>query len=63
MSGKKGGTTQTAPGDDSNESAHDPRTEFFKQYEEEAKAYDDQFEKKYDNDLNITLIFVSVFLV
>jgi len=37
----------------------DPRARFFKAYREEAEGYDREFMKKYDEDLNTTLIFVS----
>jgi len=38
----------------------DPRTEFYKVYRKEAEEYDKEFMKKYDEDLNTTLIFVSL---
>ena len=34
------------------------RTEFYKHYQKEATEYDREFMKKYDDDLNTTLIFV-----
>ena len=34
------------------------RTEFYKLYQKEATEYDREFMKKYDDDLNTTLIFV-----
>ena len=38
----------------------DPRTRFYKIYRREAEEYDKEFMKKYDEDLNTTLIFVSL---
>jgi len=38
----------------------DARTEFYKIYREKAEEYDKEFMKKYDEDLNTTLIFVSL---
>jgi len=38
----------------------DARTEFYKIYRKEAEEYDKEFMKKYDEDLNTTLIFVSL---
>ena len=37
----------------------DHRTQFFEDYRKEADEYDREFMKKYDEDLNTTLIFVS----
>ena len=37
----------------------DHRARFFEHYRKEAKEYDREFMKKYDEDLNTTLIFVS----
>ena len=37
----------------------DPRARFFEDYCNEAEEYDREFMKKYDEDLNTTLIFVS----
>ena len=34
------------------------RTEFYKHYQKETAEYDKEFMKKYDDDLNTTLIFV-----
>ena len=34
------------------------RDEFYKHYRKEAEEYDKDFMKKYDEDLNTTLIFV-----
>ena len=34
------------------------RTKFYKHYQKEAAEYDREFMKKYDDDLNTTLIFV-----
>ena len=38
----------------------DPRARFFDDYHREAEEYDREFMKKYDEDLNTTLIFVSI---
>jgi len=38
----------------------DPRADFYKIYRKEAEEYDKEFIKKYDEDLNTTLIFVSL---
>jgi len=38
----------------------DPRAEFYDVYRGEAEEYDREFIKKYDEDLNTTLIFVSL---
>jgi len=45
------------------DSGHDPRTGFYNKFKEEAAEYDDDFYKKYDEDLNTTLIFVSSLLL
>jgi len=37
----------------------DHRARFFEDYRKEADEYDRDFMKKYDEDLNTTLIFVS----
>ena len=37
-----------------------PRVVFYNKFQREMEEYDQDFEKKYDEDLNITLIFVSV---
>ena len=37
----------------------DPRGQFYEVYRKEAEEYDKEFMKKYDEDLNTTLIFVS----
>ena len=37
----------------------DYRGRFFEDYRKEAEEYDKEFMKKYDEDLNTTLIFVS----
>ena len=39
------------------------RAEFYDKYKREADEYDKDFIKKYDEDLNTTLIFVSERLV
>ena len=36
------------------------RTRFFEHYQKEAEEYDREFLKKYNEDLNTTLIFVSI---
>ena len=36
----------------------DLRTQFYEHYRKEADDYDKEFMKKYDEDLNTTLIFV-----
>ena len=38
----------------------DPQAQFYKEYHKVAEEYDKEFLKKYDEDLNTTLIFVSV---
>ena len=38
----------------------DPRAEFYKHYRKEAEEYDKEFIKRYDEDLNTTLIFVRL---
>jgi len=38
----------------------DHRAKFFEHYRKEAEEYDKEFLKKYDEDLNTTLIFVSL---
>jgi hypothetical protein len=40
----------------------DPRSRFYAGYHKEAEEYDKEFMKKYDEDLNTTLIFVSFVL-
>ena len=37
-----------------------PQAQFYKEYHKVAEEYDKEFLKKYDEDLNTTLIFVSV---
>jgi len=37
-----------------------PRVEFYNKFQREMEEHDRDFEKKYDEDLNTTLIFVSV---
>ena len=39
----------------------DPLGEFYEAYRKEAEGFDKEFMKKYDEDLNTTLIFVSFF--
>ena len=36
----------------------DPRVDFYTMYKREATEYDTEYVKKYDEDLNTTLIFV-----
>ena len=38
-----------------------PRMEFYNKFQREMEEYDRDFERKYDEDLNTTLIFVSVY--
>jgi hypothetical protein len=38
-----------------------PRVEFYNKFQQEMDEHDRDFEKKYDEDLNTTLIFVSVY--
>ena len=40
---------------------NNPRNEFYDKFKREADEHDRDFIKKYDEDLNTTLIFVSVF--
>jgi len=42
-------------------SSNNPRAEFYDKFKHEAEDHDKDFIKKYDDDLNITLIFVSAF--
>ena len=44
---------------DAQPTQEDHRTKFFEHYRKEADEYDKEFLKKYDEDLNTTLIFVS----
>ena len=37
-----------------------PKTEFYNKFQREMEEHDRDFEKRYDEDLNTTLIFVSV---
>ena len=37
---------------------NDPRADFYTMYKREATEYDTEYAKKYDDDINITLIFV-----
>lgn len=43
--------------------ASSARVEFYDKFQREADEYDRDFMKKYDEDLNTTLIFVSDFLL
>jgi hypothetical protein len=38
--------------------SEDPRLDFYSMYKREAIEYDNNYVRKYDEDLNITLIFV-----
>ena len=38
----------------------DYRSQFYKHYRREAEEYDREFMEKHDEDLNTTLIFVSI---
>ena len=40
-----------------------PRVEFYDKFQREADDYDHDFMKKHDEDLNTTLIFVSIFCI
>lgn len=40
----------------------DYRIKFYEMYHLEAEEYDQEFAKKYDEDLNTTLIFASLFI-
>ena len=42
--------------------SHDVKAEAFATYQKIAEEYDREFTKKYDEDLNATLIFVRLFL-
>jgi len=42
-------------------SSNSARVEFYDKFKHEAEDHDKDFIKKYDDDLNITLIFVSAF--
>jgi hypothetical protein len=39
-----------------------PRAEFYAKYKQEAEHADKNFQKKYEEDLNTTLIFVRLFI-
>ena len=43
--------------------AGDPRLDFYAVYKQEATEYDTDYIKKYDEDLNTTLIFVRLLSV
>ena len=45
------------------DSGRDPRTGFYNMFKEEVAEHDDDFYKKYDEDLNTTHIFVNSLLV
>ena len=57
----KGASIRTPPRtkQDLSSTQEDHRTRFFDDYRKEAEEYDREFTKKYDEDLNTTLIFVS----
>ena len=38
-----------------------PRMDFYNKFQREMEEHDRDFEKKYDEDLNTTLIFVSIY--
>jgi len=40
--------------------ASDPRADFYDKFQREAEEHDRDFLRKYDEDLNTTLIFVSI---
>ena len=42
--------------------ADDPRIDFYTVYKKEATEYDTDYVKKYDEDLNTTLVFVRLLL-
>ena len=42
--------------------ASHPRSEFYAKYKQEAEHADKNFQKKYEEDLNTTLIFVRFFI-
>ena len=44
---------------DTTPAQEDHRAKFYECYRKEAEEYDKEFMKKYDEDLNTTLIFVS----
>jgi len=44
-------------------STNSARVEFYDKFQREADEYDHDFMKKYDEDLNTTLIFVSIFCI
>ena len=44
---------------DSSGLGSNPRVEFYNKFQREMEDHDRDFEKKYDEDLNTTLIFVS----
>ena len=39
----------------------DPRLDFYAAYKREATGYDTEYTEKYNNELNITLIFVRLY--
>ena len=41
--------------------ANNARVEFYDKFQREADEYDRDFMKKYEEDLNTTLVFVSIF--
>ena len=44
----------------STETGVNPKVEFYNRFQREMEEHDRDFEKRYDDDLNIILIFVSV---
>ena len=53
-------TPSCSPGHDITPPQEDPQTQFYKEYRKVAEEYDKDFLKKYEEDLNTTLIFVSL---
>ena len=50
----------TAKPTGSEKKGSNPRTEFYAKYKQEAEHADKDFQKKYEEDLNTTLIFVGL---
>jgi hypothetical protein len=48
----------TAKPSDSEKKGSNPRADFYAKYKQEAEHADKDFQKKYEEDLNTTLIFV-----
>ena len=47
---------------DTRSNPEDIRSRFYEDYRKVAEEYDKEFMKRYDEDLNTTLIFVSLFI-